>query len=688
MANGDFDALMSVLGTLMGDTKPATTTSTGSSSSYSTSDGKSVASSHSETIADGQSSTIKKSTNMKIDKNKVKYVIGIDFGHGETSAAKCTLEWGKSAGQRENIVKDLYVDEQGSKKVIPSAICIINGLPHIGDEAFEHMTDNQGLRISFKQKPQSIDGEAEQLMIQYMSAVYGRIRERDTDLTDDNHIVYIARPSGWTDEKSKELYRQMAREAGIPLAGLTSESRAAIFYAKSPAVNFTNQISKGAIVFDLGSSTLDFTYLSDKDKPYDYGYPLGASIIDEAVFEGKIANIPVIAEFLKAYPEYKGSLLFKARQFKESAYSRPTSKTDGSFFLKQVIPDETQAYEDFGRTPVDLFVKSLDELNELIEEKKHYQSKLREAVKDFVEKKNGGKKIKGVFLTGGASRMNFIIPLISEAIGLDKSQIKIDGDDPSLTISRGIALLGATDAITDVLVEQLRSEISKGDTKNMTSDIANIIGFNVAFAAMAQVEATCSRWVKHGQTTDREELQEWLKKDLQSFQFNGLKKTVSGALMEYTKNQSKVIRDKMNDIIRRYSPDHEIVMDGNMQVGDLSAISESLKDLSAIIDNICNDISQYIVQAMWAALGAILFGMFIIPYYALKALLTSDESKRKDKVKKILDQKLTITNKVRESIISKLKEDASFTSTISKTMGNYFSGVIESNLEKVKIPIE
>ena len=82
----------------------------------------------------------------------------------------------------------------------------------------------------------------------------------------------------------------MAIKAGIPLGGLTSESRAAIFYAKSPNVNFSKEISKGAIVFDLGSSTLDFTYLSDKDKPIDFGYDLGASIIDNAILENMISQ--------------------------------------------------------------------------------------------------------------------------------------------------------------------------------------------------------------------------------------------------------------------------------------------------------------------------------------------------------------------------------------------------------------
>lgn len=166
-------------------------------------------------------------------KDQHRYVVGIDFGHGESSAAICSLEWETSAGHRENKEEDIDMDINARKKVIPSAICIMpDESMFIGDEAFEHLTDNNGFRLSFKQKPVDISGENEVLMMKYMKAIYARIRESRQELTDDNHIVYIARPSGWVDNDCKDLYCQMALKAGIPLAGLTSESRAAIFYAK------------------------------------------------------------------------------------------------------------------------------------------------------------------------------------------------------------------------------------------------------------------------------------------------------------------------------------------------------------------------------------------------------------------------------------------------------------------------
>ena len=253
------------------------------------------------------------------DKNKHQYIIGIDFGHGETSAAIC-------------------------KKP--------DGGYHIADAAFHpnNLVENSQLSVCFKQAPQQIDGERETLMIAYMKTVYERILENKECLKEGNHIVYIARPSGWVEEETKELYRKMAIQAGIPLGGLTSESRAAIFYAMSPNVGFSKIVTQGAIVFDLGSSTLDFTYLSDNiEKPIDYGYDLGASIIERTIYEELLLPIDKVDSFLEKYPFYSNALLFKARQIKEEAYSKsdPTLKTSVPFSLGSIMNDEYEDYEDY-----------------------------------------------------------------------------------------------------------------------------------------------------------------------------------------------------------------------------------------------------------------------------------------------------------------------------------------------------
>lgn len=628
------------------------------------------------------------------DINKHKYVVGIDFGHGETSAAICELEWNKAASHRLDDVMDIDVDRAARKKVIPSAICRVNGGLYIGDEAFEHTTDNEGIRICFKQRPRSLNGEAETLMMDFMRAVYGKIRENDDRLTSDNHIVYIARPSGWTDEDSKELYRQMALSAGIPLAGLTSESRAAIFYAKNPKVNFANEISKGAIVFDLGSSTLDFTYLSDQDNPTDYGYDLGASKIEQSIYSRMILKSSDVQEFVNKYPEYEDALLYKARKFKEEAYSRnEDSKFNWGFSLESLpLLEDSPSYDEYGEVYVKLKIANLQDLNKVVEEEVHYQFKLKEALCDFKQNHIKGKKVNGVFLTGGASRMNFIRPLIAEVMELPIEKVKFDGDNPSLTISRGIALLGATDAITSYLVSELKASMpSLFNNDKIFTKLVDKLSENLADAAWEQVKFTCNRWINNGSGRDEDQLNSWLKDDLKKFQTYHLKVVVEETVRKFFISEGEVIRKKTNEIISRYAPGREISTSGSVSVNEMSSITKSIEDMSATISEICDSITNTLANVLWAALGVFLFGLFSVGYYIIKGIYNAfrdDRDIRKDKADKLLDKRGEVIAKVRMQLKMKLSNDQQFKLSLTSSLSNYFSSMLDSNLQKVIIPIE
>ncbi len=623
------------------------------------------------------------------DKNKHQYVVGIDYGHGETSAAICPIEWGKEAGKRETNVLDIDLDIAARKKVITSAICHLEKGILIGDEAFEHMTDNNGIRVCFKKKPQSITGNDEKLMTDYMKAVYSRIREGHDELTDTNHIVYIARPSGWTDEDSKELYRQMAIQAGIPLGGLTSESRAAIFYAKTPSVNFSKEISQGAIVFDLGSSTLDFTYLSDKEKPIDYGYNLGASIIDNAILDEIILKDDSVKDFVTKFPEYRDALKFKARKFKEDAYSRnEDSKTIGGFPLGNIISETEDSYDDFADTYVKLRVNNLAELNSMIEEKAHYMQELEKAMNDFKQTKIDGKPVFGVFLTGGASRMNFIRPLIAKVFELPIDKVKIDNDNPSLTISRGIALLGSTDVITSVLVKSLKKELpSMINNEKMIVDLSGKLCENITSKAWKVVEDSCSYWVKKGKTTDEEELKKIVQDRLGHFKNYTVPTIVNDTIQQFIKTSAEDIRKKVNEIVSLYAPGREISSSEKVKIENLQAINESLSSMSSSISQICDSISNVIADILWAVLGAILWGVFCLPYYAWK-IFRSDESKRQDKADKILEKQGQITANIEFDLLKKIRWNSAFKDSVTKSLNSYFTKIMETNLQQVIIPIE
>lgn len=637
---------------------------------------------------------------VKPDKNKHQYIIGIDFGHGETSAAICGLEWNKSAGTSEQKVHDIDMDRNAKKKVIVSAICKTpDGRYHIGNEAFEpdNLTEGTQLSVCFKQAPKQMDGEREQLMIAYMKTVYERILSYEENLKSGNHIVYIARPSGWVNEETKELYRQMAIQAGIPLGGLTSESRAAIFYAMSPNVGFAKEVSQGAIVFDLGSSTLDFTYLSDKaENPIDYGYDLGASAIEQTIYDQLILPTEGVKEFVDTYPQYIDALRFKARLIKEEAYSKDAeTRTSLKFSLDQVMSDECEDIEKYEDVDVKIKFKNVGELNHLIEESANYLSRMKEAMIDYRDNHIHGKKVHGVFLTGGASRMNFIIPLITEVFNLPENQVKIDGDNPSLTISRGIASLGVADAATDVLVSELEKKIpSLVNTSDLQGPLILKLAETVSESSWKAVADACNNFkkVRLNQSMDMKDLENMIKQYLDSYKEHELPHVISITFSKYLRDTSENIRVELNKIISYYAPGREIrsVGMGNLSTG--SAIGQELNKMADNIAEICaKNTTSTVSKVLWAALGVFLWGVFAVLYYAVKGVINyfrSEESKRKDLCKKIEEKEEEIKRNVLEELFDKLSNNAEFTSVVSTNMEQYFNKLVRENIKSVRIPIE
>lgn len=657
------------------------------------------------------------------------YVIGIDFGHGETSAAICPLQWNTSAGRSNIDADDIRINpaNTGNEKVLVSAISVVPGQkPRIGTEAFDsdQMNDGATIRVCFKQPPVDVNGEAEGLMTQYMAAVYNRIREIQKDLTDTNHIVYIARPSGWQDEEVKDRYRQMAKNAGIPLAGLTSESRAAIFYAKnSPKIGFAKEVEKGAIVFDLGSSTLDFTYLAKDDDVVDYGYPLGASKVEKAIFEDKMESNEGVQLLLKNHPQYKDALLFKAREVKEDIYKKDEeSSIDMSFMLRNVVSKECSDFDSLKREFIEIEYDSISALNDAIEAKEHYISDLKEALNDYITNHIPGKIINGVFLTGGASRMNFIADTIRETYNLKQDQVRLDPDNPSLTISRGIAMLGRADAVSDAMLEELQKKIKSIDVSKAYIGFVEELSQRIGNDTWKLVESELRKFKSSSTDKSVNDLEASIRNSMRGYANKSLKPLFLAALQNAIMNKSEEIRTDLNKIISYYAPGTELkpITTKNLLL-DTDDVERQLKNtIDEIIDNIAeqvtSNIGEIISDILWAALGLFLWGVFYIGYkgiqYAWNHLTKSeaernaeeqekkekqkreakakplDSDKRKECFDKVMADSTSIKSELVENIKRSLIYNSKLKGKIEPEIRKFSREFVESNIKTIRIPIE
>ena len=526
------------------------------------------------------------------EKRKIEYVIGIDLGHGETSAALCPLQWDVLPSQLDP-AKDLEMG--GNKKVMPSAITILdNGNAYIGDAAFNpEILCQAEVRVCFKKAPKDINGESEKLMIRFMKEVYKRIRENNSGLlTDANHLVYIATPSGW-DKPTQDLYLQMAKEAGLPIAGLTKESRAAFVRAQHDTTSgIGRNVDKGAIVFDMGSSTLDFTYMN-KNLPnlIDFGYDCGASAVEKTIYEVKREEEDCIQEFEKKFPRLVDFLVFEARKVKEQIYIDPTLRVKKTINFEDIVDDEDLEDERFR------LVFQPGDLNKLLAEKGYIQQ-IADAMADYRENHIKGQNIYGVFMTGGASRMDFLKPLICKYFGVEESQVYRD-QDPSLTISQGVAEVARMDMRTEGMDEGLGSQIDKLINGNKIFDtFAEKFGAE-AFELATQIIATNVTMYKDIENdVSIDALNSSIESDMKEHMgelTSNVSEYVKNAILDCTSD----IRKRVDDIVAVYTNQGNDIKLPTLSVPKITMGSISIKP---VLDKIAKELAEQ--ASTWSTGGA------------------------------------------------------------------------------------
>lgn len=585
---------------------------------------------------------------MNTNTKQYEYVIGIDLGHGETSAAICPLQWDTPVEQLDT-VKDLEMG--GNKKVIPSAITILDdGRAYIGDAAFNsEILKLANVRVCFKQAPQNIDGEAERIMIRFMQEVYKRIRENNSAmLTDANHLVYIATPSGW-DNKTQELYVEMARKAGIPMGGITKESRAAFVRAQHDATSgLGRNIHNGAIVFDMGSSTLDFTYMNSTLKGLiDYGYDCGASHVEKSIFAELEKEDDAIKLFERKYPRLVDYLVFEARKVKEQVYFDPSLRVKKTIYFDDIIEDEELKDERFK-----LLFKP-GELNEFLNEN-GYIGNIENAMLDYRKNYIPNEKIYGVFLTGGASRMDFIKPLVCKCWGVDENQVYRD-QDPSLTISQGVAEVARMDLRTSGMDKGLEEQINAlQNSSEIYEKFVNNFGAAIYNAITQNIENTVTQFKDSEADLSINDLKNAISEDVRNV-VSQASECVTDFIQEAITESVQDISEKVENIISHYRSQG---MEVNIDINALDVSTVKLPNIN--LNNIMNDISlkiasqsnnwsSYIGGAAIGAAAAILFGgplAWLIGGGAILGRKLFGDSEA-EKRRKAMDCDLNIENRIK-----------------------------------------
>ena len=447
----------------------------------------------------------------------VRYIIGIDYGHGETSAAFVDLE---AVGTP---VEDLTIT--GNHKKIHSMMATFadgetDNFDHIDPNDWALSPDWTTLKYTLSPdhlgraippfaayfkgpvsngrdgRSKEIDGDTKKMFGIFCRKVYDEIIENNRFLTpavydqsgniivESNFVLYVACPSGWEDNEQLGLrqisaYKEFLIQNGVPCQDIVQESRAAYVTARDTVLKgLTYQETPGVLIVDYGSSTIDLTWFGDK-LAYTDGYELGARNVEEILFDYLLQNEEPAQIAYNNYSNQVGPLAAKMiskygmRLQKEAFFDLLTSnniperaKRLAAVNLAEVTPSDNVDASDSGFRFASSRPLLRDDVMHILETHKVTNASLNDetyigAVMDKLRAFKDNPKVGDidyVVLTGGATKMSFVQDLIKSIYNIDDNHLIVDNIAPSFAISRGVATYGVKKFYSDpqlVKIEQI-----------------------------------------------------------------------------------------------------------------------------------------------------------------------------------------------------------------------------------------
>ena len=393
----------------------------------------------------------------------VDFIIGFDFGHGETSVAKLNVNTvDESAAQLE--AEDIYIIGDDREPKIPSIVgydCNGNIQINLDVYQFKFLKVEAGFKAPMiaSEKFPAITPENKDYFRDFVVNVFEKLHEhpKNNELRNKSILYFVACPSGWTTEQRDEYLKFFTDYCNLPIAGVIEESRAAYVVARRKLYDKNPELSrfgKKTAVLDLGSSTLDITMHSDRS--YSDGFEIGACKIEEVLLQYFIETDEDFKEKYNRYSQMEDScsdqILFLLRKAKEEYFNRVRNGSTNDIMLKcQIDWDELSSDEIPGTSNLKIKGSSMESLLESHgQEPKKYKDILCDDIKSFI-KQHG--MADAVVMTGGASQMDFYQKMVMDCYGLDEDRCIVDRF-PSYSISQGTAIMGYLDT---------KNPVKKGD---------------------------------------------------------------------------------------------------------------------------------------------------------------------------------------------------------------------------------
>lgn len=423
------------------------------------------------------------------------YLIGIDFGHGETTASLYDTE------SRRGMVERLHILDGNTPESckVESAVCRNK---ETGDWQFAKDIRDYALpdfTLHFKAPMNEITPKNKEAFAAFIKLVFEHILENRNDLHynpitgERNFELYAACPSCWEISQILE-YKKFISDI-IPVDWIIKESDAAYFKFNVEKKSDQNFSDSSVLVIDIGSSTIDFTaYDTNVPKTIPpYGEKHGASAVENLIykyFDEYDANFKKAKQDAKVICashnlNWHNAVVHYIKNAKEYFY---TNKSD----VCLLDLSNRSIYYTVGSRIFDSYPLEKEQLEDeiLVPYRKTLFQDLN-AEKLRLENKQIGTHLV-VILTGGASRMPWFQKLVNDVFSASTVYRDIE---PSYVVSDGIAYYAYAHYQLKPRVENVIAEFwAEYDDNKLAELIWEQFNVSLRNKQLPKIRAICDRF--------------------------------------------------------------------------------------------------------------------------------------------------------------------------------------------------
>ena len=368
------------------------------------------------------------------------YLIGIDFGHGETTATYYDIHCNQgtpgatqyhelrftNSGNEHKIISAYYTDA-----ATDTAHLVLNPATDFSRENVEAYFKD---KVSIMRENDKCDA-----MQTFAKLVFDAIKDNNSFIHYDaesgarNFALFIACPSTWNDTEAFE-YLKLIQDAGVPADWVITESDAA--YHKWTDTHISD--NQNMLLIDIGSSTVDIVAKISGGKFSLPGKKSGAQKVEELLLPHMGINSEV-EDVINAYyegkrfrPDIKTSCKLYTRKAKEDFYSYNQNSLDvevrGKQFNKFIACGTKRLIDTLmDRATVNAIIAP-------------YKAEIHQLFLDTMNQLGWTPNDPNnkVLLTGGASKMDFVKEYAKEIFG--ESSVVGSDTEPDFVVSQGTCI--------------------------------------------------------------------------------------------------------------------------------------------------------------------------------------------------------------------------------------------------------